>query len=384
MLENNPFILQASQPTLPTFLYLNLSTTITIPFFQCLRRAQRSLQSRFKERASKEPFHGSYQHFVPEGHWRLGFDIVSRLRRRWCWWCWGGRLTQWCRRHSSVWVWLAWCVRSTGKINFRRRELWTILRFHASTRAWYVLSHLPDSLFCPLTPWKVDRVQYLYTWQPGFMRGKRWSYQASICEKKSFRWRRKKTSTSSKWANEDSTMLTTTPFSSFPNLFPSSGSYDLGGLPCITNFHCLMIQLCPTSWTSWMWVTSIICFRLITHHYSQSTIWDPFRSHWVFWGELYRLYFGSISVGLPKYVGRKAASGNILNYSCICRDNNWSKRALKLECFLPTEQGGPRMNCTQWNITRGTRRKHYRWRNIINCPASFGPNGVVFTDWNTK
>ena len=57
-------------------------------------------------------------------------------------------------------VWLTWCVQSAGRVDFRRAEFWTIIRSPASTRAWYVLSHLSNSLFQPLTPWKVDRVQY--------------------------------------------------------------------------------------------------------------------------------------------------------------------------------------------------------------------------------
>ena len=43
---------------------------------------------------------------------------------------------------------------------FGALSFWIIFRFPVSTRAWYVLSHLSGFLFRPLTPWKVDRVQY--------------------------------------------------------------------------------------------------------------------------------------------------------------------------------------------------------------------------------
>ena len=205
------------------------------------------------------------------------------------------------------------------------------------------------------------------------MRGKHWSRRASSCEQRSFGQRRKRISTSNKWADEGSTMPTTTLFSSFPKLSRTLICWFFHQVRTILVheraslnfiiwwFSCVQFRErlgCgshpPYAYVSTPWSHSIT----VNRRYG-----IPFREHGsqrarAFREELYRLYFGSDSVGLPKYIGCKAAAGNILNYSCICRDNNWPERALKLECFpVQWTRAASVMDWPEWNITRGTRRK---------------------------
>lgn len=146
-------------------------------------------------------------------------------------------------------VWLTWCVQSTGRVDFRRTEFWTILRFPALTPAWYVLSRLSGSLFHPLTPGKVDRVQYrIVHLTTGIYEGQTLKPSGVKLREEVLRATAEKNVDLEQVSRRRQHDAHNDPLLSLPKSIPdtqllilSSGSYDFSGLTRITKFHCMMI-----------------------------------------------------------------------------------------------------------------------------------------------